>query len=93
MVVRFVIMQKLINVLAVISFGVSGAVVAGGVYVYANQDAIKESIKERVMEGVKEAIGGSEIGSALLSGSTPEVDVTDEALGADSAIPIPVIPF
>ena len=92
MVVRFVIMQKLINVLAVISFGVSGAFVAGGVYVYANQDAIKESIKERVMEGVKEAIGGSQIGSALINGSSG-VDVTDETLGADSALPIPSIPF
>ena len=88
MVVRFVIMQKLVNVLAVISFGVSGAVVAGGVYVYANQDAIRESIKERVMEGVKEAIGGSQIGSALINGS-----VTDESLGADTALPIPSIPF
>ena len=86
-------MQKLINVLAVISFGVSGAVVAGGVYVYANQDSIKENIKGQIMDGVKDAIGGSQIGSALISGSSPGVDVTDEALGADSAVSLPVIPF
>ena len=88
MVVRFVIMQKLINVLAVISFGVSGAVVAGGVYVYTNQDAIKDNIKQRVMEGVQEAIGGSQIGSALINGS-----VRDDTLGADTALPIPSVPF
>ena len=88
MVVRFVIMQKLINVLAVISFGVSGAVVAGGVYVYTNQDAIKDNIKQRVMEGVQDAIGGSQLGSALINGS-----VSDEALGEDTALPIPAIPF
>ena len=88
MVVRFVIMQKLINVLAVASFGVSAAVVAGGVYVYTNQDAIKDQIKGQVMEGVQDAIGGSQLGSALINGS-----VTDEALDADSALPIPSIPF
>ena len=86
-------MQKLINVLAVISFGVSTAVVVGGVYVYTNQDAIRDNIKRQVTEGVKEAIGGSQIGSALIGGSSPGVDVTDEALGADSALPIPSIPF
>ena len=88
MVVRFVIMQKLINVLAVASFGVSAAVVAGGVYLYTNQDAIKDHIKSQVMEGVQDAIGGSQLGSALINGS-----VSDEALGADTALPIPAIPF
>ena len=72
MVVRFVIMQKLINVLAVISFGVSGAVVAGGVYVYTNQDAIKDNIKQlKLWKVCSEAIGGSsQIGSALINGSS-----------------------
>ena len=86
-------MQKFINLLACVSFGVSSMVVAGGVYVYTQRDAIKENIKERVTEGVKEAIGGSQLGSALIGGSSGEVDVTDEALGADTAIPLPVSPF
>ena len=68
-------------------------VVASGVYVYTQRDAIKDNIKERVTEGVKEAIGGSQLGSALIGGSSGEVDVTDEALGADTAIPLPVSPF
>ena len=86
-------MQKVINVLALISFGVSAAVVAGGVYVYTERDAIQERIKERVTQGVKDAIGGSQLGSALINGSSGEVDVTDEALGADTAVPLPVSPF
>ena len=87
-------MQKLINALAVVSFGVSSAVVVGGVYVYTQREAIKENIRERVMEGVKDAIGGSEIGSALLSGSSG-VDVTDAGLGVDTNPPVelPISPF
>ena len=88
MVVPFMIMQKLINVLAVVSFGVSAAVVAGGVYVYTNQDDIKENIKQQVMNGVQDALGGSNLGSALINGS-----VTDDALDADTALPIPSMPF
>ncbi len=88
MVVNFVNMQKLINALAVVSFGVSAAVVAGGVYLYANQDSIKDNIKGQVMEGVKGALGGSQLGSTLINGS-----VSDDTLGADTALPIPAIPF
>ena len=43
-------MQKLINVLAITSFVVSSAVVAGGAYVYLNKDAIIEDIKEKALE-------------------------------------------
>ena len=86
-------MQKLINVLACISFGVSSIVVTGGVVIYTQREAIKENIKERVTEGVKDAIGGSQLGSALIGGSSGEVDVTDGALGADTAVPLPVSPF
>ena len=43
-------MQKLINVLAITSFVVSSAVVAGGGYVYLNKDAIIEDIKEKALE-------------------------------------------
>ena len=74
--------------LPLLSFGVSAAVVAGGVYLYTNQDAIKDRIKSQVMEGVKDAIGGSQLGSALINGS-----VSDDTLGADTALPIPAIPF
>ncbi len=39
-------MQKLINILALASFGVSSAIVGGSAYVYVNKDALIESAKE-----------------------------------------------
>ena len=36
--------QKIINVLAVASFAVSGAVVVSGVYVYVNRDSIIDGV-------------------------------------------------
>lgn len=90
-------MQKLINVLAVTSFIVSAGVVGGGVYIYNNQEAIIDDIKEQVTDAVKDLFSGSQLGSALVSGSMPddEVDVTDEALGTDANPPVqlPVVPF
>ena len=49
-------MQKLINVLALASFAVSGAVVGAGSYVYLNREAITDNIKSQIMEGVAGAI-------------------------------------
>ena len=86
-------MQKIINALAVASFVVSGAVVAGGVYVYVNKDAIVEDIKQEAISAVTELLGTSQLGSTLIEGVDPDVDVTDEALGADSALPVPAVPF
>ena len=41
-------MQKLINVLALVSFvGVTG-IIGGGAYVYLNKDALIENVKEKV---------------------------------------------
>ena len=84
-------MQKLINLMAVTSFVVSGCVVAGGVYVYQNKDALIDEAKTQVTDAVKDLLGTSQLGSALISGG--EQDVTDEALGADTAVPLPVDPF
>ena len=93
MVVHFVIMQKIINALAVASFVVSGAVVVAGTYVYVNKDAIVENVKEEAIAAVTELLGTSQLGSTLIEGVAPDVDVTDEALGADTAVPLPVDPF
>jgi hypothetical protein len=49
-------MQKVINVLALASFTVSGLVVAGGVYVYQNKDIIANDIKRNLIKGVTEAV-------------------------------------
>ena len=45
-------MQKLINVLALSSFVVSGAVVGGGYYIFANKEVIIENVKAQVMAQV-----------------------------------------
>jgi len=81
-------MQKVINVLALVSFAVSAGVVSAGAYVYLNQDSIKEEIKRQVTEGIKGSIGGA-LGSALLSAPADPVEGMDET----GAVPIPVIPF
>jgi len=55
-------MQKIINVLAVTSFAVSGAVVGSGIYVYVNRASIIDGIKSQALEAV---LGGTGLGSGL----------------------------
>ena len=80
-------MQKVINLMALTSFAVSGVVVAGGVYVYVNKDSIVENVKSQVIkaatEGVSSAMGG-ELSSQLM----PGVEAPTSA-----PIPLEVIPF
>ena len=61
--------QKIINVFAVASFAVSGAVVASGIYVYVNRDSIIDGVKSQIMESVTGSLGGALGGGALV----PEV--------------------
>jgi hypothetical protein len=64
-------MQKIINVLAVLSFvGVSG-IIGGGTYVYLQKDALIESAKEKVAKAAAEAIAGALPG--MLNKSVPEL--------------------
>ena len=85
-------MQKVINALALLSFGVSAAIVAGGVYVYTQKDAIIERVKEEAMSQVGdmigEAVGGAATGAigGLIGGSS-------EGEAPISPVPIPVLPF
>ena len=60
--------QKVINVLAVASFAVSGAVVGSGVYVYLNRASIIDGVKSQVMEAVTGSLGGA---AGLGGGSLP----------------------
>ena len=61
--------QKIINVLAVTSFAVSGAVVASGLYVYVNRDSIIDGVKSQIMESVTGSVGSGIASGALV----PEV--------------------
>ena len=73
-------MQKLINVFAIASFAVSGAVVISGLYVYVNRDSLIDGVKSQVMGSLAGGLGGGlgggalvpEIGSGIPSGSQSE---------------------
>ena len=64
-------MQKLINVLALASFGVSAAVVGGGAYVYLNKDALIESAKEQAIKAATDSI--SEALPGMIQGAMPKM--------------------
>ena len=72
-------MQKIINVLAVASFALSGAIAASGVYVYVNRDSIIDGIKSQVMGG----IGGAALGGGALTGdiTTPSASTPVPSAG------------
>ena len=75
-------MQKIVNVLAIASFAVSGAVVASGLYVYVNRTSILDGIKSKVMESV---LGGSGLPGGLGGGSSLPIGTPDLAPPADQA--------
>ena len=83
-----VIMQKIINVLAVSSFAVSGAVVVSGLYVYVNRDSIIDGVKSQIMESVTGSLGGGLAGGALVpevgGGMATGSDTTETGLGVPS---------
>ena len=61
--------QKVVNVLAVASFAISGAIAVSGVYVYVNRDSIIDGVKSKVMDSVLGGMGAPLAGGALV----PEV--------------------
>ena len=72
-------MQKLINVLAILSFVGTAGIVGGGTYVYLNREAIIEDAKEKVTKAATEAITGALPG--LIDNAMPEIpEVTGPAL-------------
>ena len=79
-------MQKVINVLALASFIVSGAVVAGGAYVYLNKDAMIENAKDKIANAATEAIAGALPG--MLDAAMPELpEVTGGAMPSGGGLP------
>ena len=79
-------MQKLINVLAVLSFIGTAGIVGGGTYVYLNREAIAENAREKVAKAAAEAIAGALPG--MLDAAVPELpEVTGPALPSGGGIP------
>ena len=72
-------MQKLINILAVLSFVGTAGIIGSGYYLYTQKDPIIEGLKEKVtkaaVEGVTNALPG------LLDSAVPELpEVTGPAM-------------
>jgi hypothetical protein len=64
-------MQKVINVLAVLSFAGIAGIVGGGSYVYLNKDSIIENVKGQVTAAATEAIAGALPG--MMDAAMPEL--------------------
>ena len=72
-------MQKVINILAVLSFVGTAGIIGSGYYLYTQKDPIIEGLKEKVtkaaVEGVTNALPG------LLDSAVPELpEVTGPAM-------------
>ena len=82
-------MQKVINVLAVLSFVGTAGIIGGGTVVYLRRDAIAEGVKERVAKAATEAIADALPG--MLDAAMPELPgATGGAIPPTST---PALPF
>jgi hypothetical protein len=75
-------MQKVINVLAVLSFVGTAGIVGGGTALYLNKDSIVENIKSQVASAAAEAITDALPG--MMDSAMPELPSTTGA-----ALPLP----
>ena len=64
-------MQKLINILAVLSFLGTASIIGGGTYLYLQKDAIIEDAKEKVAKAAAEAI--TEALPGMMDSAMPEL--------------------
>ena len=76
-------MQKLINVLAVLSFLGTASIVGAGAYVYLNKDALIESAKEEATKAATDAV--MRVIPGMLDAAMPEIPEVPSATGG--AIP------
>ena len=81
-------MQKVINVLAVLSFVGTAGIIGGGTVVYLRRDAIAEQVKERVAAAAAEAITGALPG--MLDSAMPKLP---EVTGGPIPGGAPTLPF
>ena len=84
-------MQKVINVLAVLSFVGTAGIVGGGTALQLNKDSIVENIKSQVAAAAGEAISGALPG--MMDAAMPELP---SATGGALPLPTttgPALPF
>ena len=84
-------MQKIINVLSILSFvGVSG-IIGGGTYAYLQKDALIEGIKQQVTKAAIDGVTGALPG--MMDSAMPELpDATGGALPLPTTTG-PALPF
>ena len=79
-------MQKVINVLAVLSFLGTAGIIGGGTVVYLRRDAIAERVKENIAKAATEAIAGAL--PAMMEAALPELpSATGGAIPSTPAVP------
>ena len=85
-------MQKVINVLAVLSFVGTAGIVGGGTALYLNKDSIVENIKAQVASAAGEAIAGALPG--MMDSAMPELPgATGGAIPSIPSTTGPALPF
>ena len=67
-------MQKVINVLAVLSFVGTAGIIGGGTYIFLQKDAIIDRVKKQVTEAAVEGVSGALPG--LIDAAMPELPTT-----------------
>ena len=67
-------MQKVINVLAVLSFLGTATIIGGGTYAYLNREAYIEEAREKIAEAITEGI--TKILPGLLDQAVPTIPDT-----------------
>ena len=83
-------MQKVINLLAVLSFVGTAGIIGGGTYIFLQRDAIIEDVKKQVTKHATEAITNALPG--MLDAAMPELpEVTGPAVPSTTgpALPMP----
>ena len=79
-------MQKLVNVVALLSGVVSLGVVGGGVYLFLNKDAMIEDVKVKATEEITKAV--TEALPGMISGAMPKMpSATGNVIESKPAIP------
>jgi len=84
-------MQKVINLLAVLSFVGTAGIIGGGYYLYTQKDPIIEGMKEKIITAATEAIAGALPG--MMDAAMPELP---GATGGAIPLPTktgPAVPF
>jgi len=89
-------MQKVINIIALLSGLVSLSVVGGGTYLYLNKDAMIEDVRAKATEEITKAI--TEALPGMIDSAMPELPKMTGGVDIDSAQSVPnmtggAIPF